>query len=175
VLGHELVRSLALADVVPDRRGSLDALAKDAGHEEREVADVLGHGDFVLGLEVRPVPRGARFHQHLDDGLEPRDRRPARIQLVGPRKACQQISEIRRGRVVPDGQVVEARSDRPIEEGAKLHTRDHSKFRFVFGGRAASPLRHRWSRLTLPSIGLPIDAPRASGLVAHHAGPLGDL
>src|SRR4030095_10036480 len=42
VLGHELVRSLALADVVPDRRGSLDALVKDAGHEEREVADVLG-------------------------------------------------------------------------------------------------------------------------------------
>src|SRR5262245_66366094 len=42
VLPHEVVRALALADVVAGRRGALDPLAEDAGHEEREVADVPG-------------------------------------------------------------------------------------------------------------------------------------
>jgi hypothetical protein len=33
VLGHEVVGALALDDVVPDRGGALDALAKDPRHE----------------------------------------------------------------------------------------------------------------------------------------------
>src|SRR5215470_1517571 len=128
VLGHEMVGTLALADVVTDRRGLLDALAEVASHEEREVADVLGDRHLVLGLEVRAVPGGAGLEQQVHDRLEPGNRRPARVQVLGPREERQQIGEIRRGRVVADGQVVEARSDRTIEKRAKLHTGNHSKF-----------------------------------------------
>src|SRR5215831_9344268 len=127
VLGHEMVGTLALADVVADRRNLLDALAEDASHEEREVADVLGHRHLVLGLEVRAVPGGAGLEQQVHDRLEPGNRRPARVQVLDPREARQQIGEIRRGRVVADGQVVEARPERTIEKRAKLHTGNDSK------------------------------------------------
>src|SRR5262249_15857415 len=74
------------------------------------------------------VPRGTGLQQHVDDGLEPGNRRAARVQVLGPRETRQQIGEIRRGRVVADGQVVEARPDRPIEKGPKLPPPNDSKF-----------------------------------------------
>src|SRR5262245_31976068 len=40
VLPHEVIRALALADVVAGRRGALDPLTEDAGHEQREISDV---------------------------------------------------------------------------------------------------------------------------------------
>src|SRR5215470_4654087 len=126
-----MVGALALADVVPDRRGLLDALAEDPGHEEREIPDVLGHRDLVLGLEVGAIPGGAGLEKHVHDRLEPRNGRAARVQVLGPREARQQIGEIRRGRIVADGQVVEARPDRTIEKRAKLHTGNDSKIRIL--------------------------------------------
>ena len=128
MLGHEVVRALSLADVVADRGGTLHTLAEDPGHEKSEVPDVPRHRHLMLGLEVRSVPGGARFQQQVHYGLQARDRGAPRVQVLGPREAGQQVGEVRRGRVVTDGQVVEARSNRPLEKGAKLHIRDDSKF-----------------------------------------------
>ena len=51
-------------------------------------------------------------------------------------EARQQIGEIRRGRVVAEGQVVEARPNRSVEERAKLHIRDDSKFSILLESEA---------------------------------------
>src|SRR5262249_32644970 len=87
MLGHEVVRALSLAHVVTDRRSALDALAEDTGHEQREVADVLRHRHLVLGLEVRSIPGGAGFQQHLHDGFKAWDRGAPRVEVFGPREA----------------------------------------------------------------------------------------
>src|SRR2546425_4231138 len=55
VLGHEVVSAFTLGDVVAGGRCGLDTLAKDAGHEQREIADVPAHRDFVFRLEVRRI------------------------------------------------------------------------------------------------------------------------
>jgi hypothetical protein len=86
----------------------------------------------MLGLEVRRIlPDGVRLEQHVHDGLEPWDRGAAWKEILGPRETRQQIGEVRRGRVVAECQVVETRPNRSIEEGAKLHTSDDSKFRIL--------------------------------------------
>src|SRR5437667_6527241 len=129
VLGHEVVGALALGDVVAGGRGTLDALAKDAGHEQREVADVPAHRDLVLRLEVlRIFPDRLRLEQQIDDGLEPRHHHAAGVEVLGACEARQQVDEVRRGRIVVERQVVEARPERPIEEGAQLHSPYDSKY-----------------------------------------------
>src|SRR5207247_537047 len=128
VLGDEGVGALALVDVVAGRGGLLDALREDPGHEECEVADVPSHDHLALGLEGRPVlPDGLCLEEHVHDRLEARHREPPRVEIVGAREAREEIGEVRRGGIVAQGQVAEARSDRPTEELPELHNPDDSK------------------------------------------------
>jgi len=129
VFGHEVVSAFALGDVVAGGRCALDTLAKDAGHEQREIADVPAHRDFVFRLEVRRIfPDRLPLEEQIDDGLEPWHHEAAGIEVLGAREASQQVGEVRRGRIVAERQVVEARPERPIEEAAQLHTWNDSKF-----------------------------------------------
>src|SRR5262245_57215508 len=52
VLGDKTVGAFALRDVEPHGGHALHALAEDAGHEHRVVADVTPHRDLVLGLKA---------------------------------------------------------------------------------------------------------------------------
>lgn len=125
VLGHEVVRALALVDVVAGGRDAGHALGKDTGHEERVVANVAADGDFALRLERHRlvIPDRLRLEEHVDDGFQPRVRHAAREERIRACEAGEEIGEIGGGGLIVHDQIVEGGFDRAIEESLKLHGR----------------------------------------------------
>lgn len=123
VLGHEAIGTLALRHVVGRGGDLLHALAEDAEHEHGVVADVPAHGHLAIRCEPRVVPERLRLQQEIDDTLQTLTRDAARKELLGAGEASQEVGQVRDGRVVVEGQVAEACSERVIEEAPKLHER----------------------------------------------------
>src|SRR6266850_221719 len=107
---------------------ALDALAEDAGHEERVVADVAAHIDLALGAKVRGglVPCGLRFEQEIDHRLQPRGRHAGREEPLGAGEAREEIAEVGGHGLVVEREITKARPDCPIEESPKLHGSDNN-------------------------------------------------
>jgi hypothetical protein len=125
VLGDEAVRAPSLGDVEAGRGHALDALAEQAGHEQRVVSDVAAHGHLALGLEGRRplVPRRLRLEQQVHDRLEPRHRHADGKELLGAGEPREQVAQVAGDRRVAERQIVEARLHRVIEEPPELHAR----------------------------------------------------
>ena len=122
MLGHESIGTLAFADVVAHRGRALHALGKESRHEERVIADVPPHVDFVLGTEVRRLvlPHVLDLEEHVDDGLEARHRGATRIEVLGTREAGEHGREVFRRGIVGDAEVVKGRPDGAVEETVEL-------------------------------------------------------
>ena len=118
-----MVGALALGDVERMAGQALHPLAENAGHEHRVVTDVPAHRHFVLGPERRRVllPGRLDLEEHLDDGLQTGQGDARGKEILGAGEAREEIGEIRRRRLVLDGEIVERRSHRPIEEASQLH------------------------------------------------------
>src|SRR5215469_17496185 len=76
---------------------------------------------YVTGVQTCALPISLRLQHHVDDRLEPRHARPPREKILDADEASEEIAQIGRRRVAREREIVETRTDRPIEEAPKVH------------------------------------------------------